>query len=91
MLGDVRKLKIKIMEEVKIKISLELNSDNAIRIANCLKINEPEIWEILKEDLKRAYSQTLVSASVCYCGKTSVEECEPCCSLACALKTKMYR
>jgi hypothetical protein len=32
-----------------------------------------------------------VSGSVCYCGKPSVEECEPCCSLACALKPKMYR
>jgi hypothetical protein len=34
---------------------------------------------------------TDVSESVCYCGKPSVEECEPCCSLACALKPKMYR
>jgi hypothetical protein len=44
-----------------------------------------------KEGKKQAYSQTLVSGSVCYCGKPSVEECEPCCSLACALKPKMYR
>lgn len=29
-----------------------------------------------------------VNMSVCYCGKPSVEECEPCCSLACALKDK---
>jgi hypothetical protein len=34
---------------------------------------------------------TDVSESVCYCGKPSVEECEPCCSLVCALKPKIYR
>jgi hypothetical protein len=45
----------------------------------------------LEEEFTQACSQTLVSGSVCYCGKTSVEECEPCCSLACALKPKMYR
>jgi hypothetical protein len=32
-----------------------------------------------------------VSVSVCYCGKPSREECEPCCSLSCALKSKLYR
>jgi hypothetical protein len=45
----------------------------------------------LEEEFTQAYSQTPVSVSVCYCGKPSVEECEPCCSLACALKPKMYR
>jgi hypothetical protein len=54
-----------------------------------------ELW--LENKLIEAESElkklrvTDVSGSVCYCGKPSVEECEPCCSLACALKPKMYR
>ena len=32
-----------------------------------------------------------VSGSVCYCGNPSVDECEPCCSLACTLKPKIHR
>ena len=53
-------------------------------------VHEDNFNDVADEILSKL-SQTLVSGSVCYCGKPSVEEYEPCCSLACALKPKMYR
>jgi hypothetical protein len=39
-------------KEVIIKINLELNGDTAIKIMNCLKKNEPKIWQELKSQVK---------------------------------------
>lgn len=47
-------LKTKIMSETRIKIKeLEMNGETAIRIAECLKTHEPEIWEVLSGELKQ--------------------------------------
>jgi hypothetical protein len=40
-------------KEVIIKINLELNGDTAIKIMNCLKENEPKIWQELRSELKQ--------------------------------------
>lgn len=43
------------MSETRIKIKeLEMNGETAIRIAECLKKHEPEIWKVLSEELKQA-------------------------------------
>lgn len=43
------------MSETRIKIKeLEMNGETAIRIAECLKKHEPEIWEVLSGELKQA-------------------------------------
>jgi hypothetical protein len=43
------------MGETRIKIKeLEMNGETAIRIAECLKKHEPEIWEVLSGELKQA-------------------------------------
>jgi len=43
------------MSETRIKIKeLEMNGETAIRIAECLKKHEPEIWEFLSGELKQA-------------------------------------
>lgn len=43
------------MSETRIKIKeLEMNGETAIRIAECLKTHEPEIWEVLSGELKQA-------------------------------------
>lgn len=48
-------LKTKTMSETKIKIKeLEMNGETAIRIAECLKKHEPEIWKVLSGELKQA-------------------------------------
>lgn len=48
-------LKTKIMSETRIKIKeLEMNGETAIRIAECLKKHEPEIWKVLSGELKQA-------------------------------------
>jgi hypothetical protein len=47
--------KTKIMSETRIKIKeLEMNGETAIRIAECLKKHEPEIWKVLSGELKQA-------------------------------------
>jgi hypothetical protein len=56
--------------------------------------NHPSIAEAMKKYHQaklKLLGITDVSGSVCYCGKPSVEQYEPCCSLACALKPKIYR
>lgn len=48
-------LKTKNMSETRIKIKqLEMNGETAIRIAECLKKHEPEIWKVLSGELKQA-------------------------------------
>jgi hypothetical protein len=43
------------MSETRIKIKeLEMNGETAIRIAECLKKHEPEIWKVLSAELKQA-------------------------------------
>ena len=43
------------MTETRIKIKeLEMNSETAIRIAECLKKHEPEIWKVISGELKQA-------------------------------------
>ena len=43
------------MSETRIKIKeLEMNGETAIRIAECLKKHEPEIWKVLSGELKQA-------------------------------------
>jgi hypothetical protein len=43
------------MSETRIKIKeLEMNGETAIRIVECLKKHEPEIWKVLREELKKA-------------------------------------
>lgn len=43
------------MSETRIEIKeLEMNVEAAIRIAECLKKHEPEIWKVLSGELKQA-------------------------------------
>ena len=43
------------MSETRIKIKeLEMNGETAIRIVECLKKHEPEIWKVLSVELKQA-------------------------------------
>lgn len=43
------------MSETRIIIKdLEMNGETAIRIAECLKKHEPEIWKVLSGELKQA-------------------------------------
>jgi hypothetical protein len=45
------------MSETRIKIKeLEMNGETAIRIVECLKKHEPEIWKVLSDELKKALS-----------------------------------
>ena len=42
------------MSETRIKIKeLEMNGETAIRIAECLKKHEPEIWKVLSGELRQ--------------------------------------
>lgn len=60
------------MSETRIKIKeLEMNGETAIRIAECLKKHEPEIWKVLSGELKQALRIHGVSGQVCvHCGKS---------------------
>jgi hypothetical protein len=54
------------MSETRIKIKeLEMNGETAIRIAECLKKHEPEIWKTLSGELKQALRIDDVVESVC--------------------------
>lgn len=56
------------MSETRIKIKeLEMNGETAIRIAECLKKHEPEIWKVLSGELKQALSIHDVSGSLPIC------------------------
>lgn len=79
------------MSETRIKIKqLEMNGETAIRIAECLKKHEPEIWKVLSGELKQALRiHDVVGRSEqlkCQCTKTEkyydpigdVERCQEC-------------
>ena len=66
------------MSETRIKIKeLEMNGETAIRIAECLKKHEPEIWKVLSGELKQALRiHDVVGRSeqlVCSCGSRLVK------------------
>ncbi len=42
------------MTEIRVKIKdIEMSGDTAIRIIKCLKNHDPEMWKILKGELKK--------------------------------------
>ncbi len=52
------------MSEAQVTIrELKMNGDTAIRIAACLKKHEPEIWEVLREELKQSMREVEVTDS----------------------------
>ena len=58
------------MDETRIKIKeLEIDGETAIRIAECLKKHEPEIWKVLSAELKQSFK---LACDVC--GSTDVIE-----------------
>jgi len=52
------------MDETRIKIKeLEIDGETAIRIAECLKKHEPEIWKVLSSELKQSLSTTIITTN----------------------------
>lgn len=52
------------MSEAQVTIrELKMNGVTAIRIAACLKKHEPEIWEVLREELKQSMREVEVTHS----------------------------
>jgi hypothetical protein len=65
------------MSETRIKIKeLEMNGETAIRIAECLKKHEPEIWKVLSGELKQALGIDDIVESVCEDEELQPIECE---------------
>lgn len=55
------------MREKYIQFKIEMTAPIALRIARCLKRNEPKIYKVLVKEMKRALTIPSVSKSVCNC------------------------
>ena len=51
------------MREQFIKLNIEMDASTALRIARCLKSNEPKIYKVLVKEIKQALTIPIVSIS----------------------------
>jgi rubrerythrin len=51
------------MREKFIKLTIEMNAQTALRIARCIKRNEPKIYKVLVKEIKQALIIPIVVSS----------------------------